>query len=192
MKDKDCKCRVVPPPLQGPQGPPGKQGAQGPQGPMGVPGIPGSVLGFCSLYNPSPTSIEVMSPGDFVLLPDTSQPCMGGFDTSTPDRIILPANGIYQITYGMVCFVSGATVPGGMGDVVSFTAAESNNAIAGSLTLLDNTAIDSTDLSVSVSKTILYNGAMGDVISIRVNNLTVNSGVNPTYFDPYLTIIRYT
>ncbi|MDX8363388.1 hypothetical protein [Cytobacillus sp. IB215316] len=41
MKDKDCKCRVVPPPPQGPQGPPGKQGPQGPQGVTGATGEPG-------------------------------------------------------------------------------------------------------------------------------------------------------
>ncbi|MDX8366109.1 hypothetical protein [Cytobacillus sp. IB215665] len=34
-KDKDCKCRVVPPPPQGPQGPPGKPGPPGPPGPPG-------------------------------------------------------------------------------------------------------------------------------------------------------------
>ncbi|MDX8363385.1 hypothetical protein [Cytobacillus sp. IB215316] len=37
--NKECKCRVVPPPPQGPQGLPGKQGPQGPQGPMGTPGL---------------------------------------------------------------------------------------------------------------------------------------------------------
>ncbi|MGM7683567.1 hypothetical protein ACSVDA_15620 [Cytobacillus sp. Hm23] len=41
MKDRDCKCRIVPPPPQGPQGPPGKPGPQGPQGPMGLQGPTG-------------------------------------------------------------------------------------------------------------------------------------------------------
>ncbi|WP_214484697.1 hypothetical protein [Bacillus sp. SM2101] len=35
MKDKGCKCRVVPPPLHGPPGKPG------PQGQMGMQGQPG-------------------------------------------------------------------------------------------------------------------------------------------------------
>ncbi|MDX8365480.1 C1q-like domain-containing protein [Cytobacillus sp. IB215665] len=41
MEDKDCKCRVVPPPPKGPQGPPGKPGGQGPMGIQGPTGSTG-------------------------------------------------------------------------------------------------------------------------------------------------------
>ncbi|MDX8363455.1 hypothetical protein [Cytobacillus sp. IB215316] len=42
MKEKDCKCRVIPLPPPGPQGPPGKPGPQGPAGPMGMQGPQGA------------------------------------------------------------------------------------------------------------------------------------------------------
>ncbi|MDX8365481.1 hypothetical protein [Cytobacillus sp. IB215665] len=67
MKEKDCKCRVVPPPPQGPQGPqgpPGPMGMQGPPGPMGMQGPPGPEVMKIELAAPSVST--VLSPDNFV------------------------------------------------------------------------------------------------------------------------------
>ncbi|MFS1519131.1 hypothetical protein V1503_22100 [Bacillus sp. SCS-151] len=194
MNDKNCACRIVPPPPQGPQGPPGKQG---PQGPMGNPGTPGSALGICGLFNTSATPISVNNITQTVLLTDSNQPCTGGFinnDANNPNAIILPANGFYQITYGMICLVEGGNPDIGRdGQLLGFKIYNGTSLFDESSTIIDNTPDNASDLGIPISKTFLYNGMMGEPITIQVSDL-INEVPNltPTYFRPYLTIIRYT
>ncbi|MFS1519457.1 C1q-like domain-containing protein [Bacillus sp. SCS-151] len=91
MKDKDCKCRVVPPPPQGPQGPPGKQGLQGPQG---IPGLSDPQSAFrAELINDMPfvggTTVQVPFPNLVFDLNNEYSPLTSTF---TPNQ-----SGVYVI-----------------------------------------------------------------------------------------------
>ncbi|MDX8363464.1 hypothetical protein [Cytobacillus sp. IB215316] len=95
MKDKDCKCRVVPPPPQGPQGPPGKQGPQGPIGPMGIPGLSDPQSAFRAENNIASqiingtVSVRVNYPSEIFDLNNEYAP---GTSTFTPSQ-----SGVYSI-----------------------------------------------------------------------------------------------
>ncbi|WP_214484725.1 hypothetical protein [Bacillus sp. SM2101] len=182
MKDKDCKCRVVPPPPQGPQGPLGKQGPQGPQGPMGIPGMPGSALGFCEIFrNPNAMTIFPSS-GDIVLF-DSEGPCQGGFEvTGGGTSIMVPATGVYQMSYAI-------NVGLDPGDGLIF---EMNSNFLGNLDKSEtfdrsDGAGNTTDQRVA-STTILQSLTAGDEISVEA--VTVFN--SPSYIKAVLTIIRYT
>ncbi|MDX8362986.1 hypothetical protein [Cytobacillus sp. IB215316] len=103
MKDKDCKCRVVPPPPQGPQGSPGKQGPMGLQGPPGPPGQPG-VLTYGVLRDdggPFPgVDAQPITPlgGAY----DTPGPFSG--TTLNPLSITVQNAGDYEISFTVIVF----------------------------------------------------------------------------------------
>ncbi|MDX8363198.1 BclA C-terminal domain-containing protein [Cytobacillus sp. IB215316] len=178
-KEKDCKCRVVPPPPQGPQGPPGKQG---PQGPMGIPGIPGSALGFCEIFNISQQITTPMS-GDLVMLPDLG-PCEG-FATTMPtnNEIMIPATGFYQITYSI-------DVSLGQGDMLVFRVLINGSGLSKSQSVSQSDGMGTNSSRTTVSRTMLQALTMGDTIEVEVLNATL-TGQNG-YLFPVLDIIRYT
>ncbi|MDX8363214.1 hypothetical protein [Cytobacillus sp. IB215316] len=182
MKDKGCKCRVVPSPPQGPQGPPGKQGPQGVQGPMGTPGPPGSALGFCEIFRNPNSMTEFPSSGDTVLF-DSEGPCQGGFEvTGGGTSIEIPATGVYQITFAINVGLDPE-------DGVIF---EVNSNLLGNLdkseTFDRSDGADSTTDNRVASTTILQSLTAGDEISVEA--VTVFN--SPSYTKAVLTIIRYT
>ncbi|MDX8363199.1 hypothetical protein [Cytobacillus sp. IB215316] len=97
MKDKDCKCRVVPPPPQGPPGPPGKQG---PQGPIGPPGPPGTALSYGVLRDTQdPFAVSDGNP----IVPPPGYDSPGPFNNTTLNPLIgsitVLNTGDYEISF---------------------------------------------------------------------------------------------
>ncbi|MDX8367954.1 hypothetical protein [Cytobacillus sp. IB215665] len=182
MKDKGCKCRVVPPPPSGPQGPPGKQGPQGIQGPMGIPGMPGSALGFCEIFRNRNAMTIFPSSGDTVLF-DSEGPCQGGFEvTGGGTSIMIPATGVYQISYAINVGLDpedGVIFEVNSNFLGLLDKSETNNRSDG----ISNTTDDRV-----ASTTILQNLTAGDEISVEAVTV-VNS---PAYIKAVMTIIRYT
>ncbi|MGM7684574.1 hypothetical protein ACSVDA_20845 [Cytobacillus sp. Hm23] len=100
MKEKDCKCRVVPPPPQGPQGPRGKPGPQGPPGPIGPPGTP-KIVSFRAEKN----SQQEIDGGPFVIIfQNVIYDCVPPPGNYIPDSstFIAPCDGIYHFTSSAV------------------------------------------------------------------------------------------
>ncbi|WP_214484738.1 hypothetical protein [Bacillus sp. SM2101] len=174
MKDKDCKCRVVPPTPQGPQGPQGKQGPQGPPGPMGPPGMPGSALGFCEIIGPT---TENSSDEDVPF--GTAGDCVGFVLDNSPNDILLPAVGFYQITYGINTeFFDG-------GGEITYTAVSSmTGTIQGSSAVTEGMG----GFTIPASKSVLYQS------TIPNDRISLNASItnNAVYNSQTLKIIRYT
>ncbi|WP_214484739.1 hypothetical protein [Bacillus sp. SM2101] len=174
-KDKDCKCRVVPPLPQGPQGLPGKPGPQGPQGPMGPPGMPGSALGFCEIFAPTDenTSIPMVQfgiPGD----------CVGFVLDNSPNDILLPAVGFYEITYG----INTVFLEDGGGMITYIAVSSASGPIQGSSAV---TQSNQSGFTIPASKSVLYQSTMpNDRISLSA---TISGAV---YNSSTLQIVRYT
>jgi hypothetical protein len=87
--EQNCDCS------EGQIGPPGPQGPAGPPGP---PGPPGSNLGFAFFFaNPvgpfAPIAIDAAVPFD------QDGPASGGIVRAGPDSFILPAAGVYDISW---------------------------------------------------------------------------------------------
>ncbi|MDX8363456.1 hypothetical protein [Cytobacillus sp. IB215316] len=172
MKDKDCKCKVVPTPPQGPQGPPGKQG---PRGPMGNPGMPGSALGFCEIFSPpgenfSNSEIQFGMPGD----------CEGFTLDNNPNDILLPALGFYQITYGI-----NSVFTQDDGGSMQYTARSSNSGV-----IVESSSItqcNSSGFIIPASKSCLYQSTTPND---RISLIGIIDGAE--YNNTILQIIRYT
>ncbi|WP_250886875.1 hypothetical protein [Bacillus sp. SM2101] len=177
MKDKDCKCRVVPPLPQGPQGPPGKQGPQGPQGPqgsMGTPGTPGSALGLCQITGIQDTAIQ----GAGVTF-GTSGPCIGLTIPMGANSIQLSDIGLYEISFEADNSLAN-------GEEIFYEVSSDAPAIV-SRTLVRNNS--GGDIVMPASKSELYQSTqMNEIISVDTPTVT---GA-PSYTRPVLHVIRYT
>ncbi|WP_214484948.1 hypothetical protein [Bacillus sp. SM2101] len=118
MKDKDCKCRVVPPPPQGPQGPPGKQGPQGPQGPLGPqgpPGTGGAISWGCLASGPPQTGQMPFTPVQGMRFTNYTEngPSFDVIQNAGTGSIIINNAGTYLVKLSMVVIVPVAPAGGG-------------------------------------------------------------------------------
>ncbi|WP_214484023.1 hypothetical protein [Bacillus sp. SM2101] len=170
MKDKDCKCKVVPPPPKGPPGPPGKQGPQGPPGP------PGNILGVCQIEG---VQEETASPGQGVTF-GAPGPCIGLSTADNNNAIRLSDIGIYEISFEANCTLN----------ATSELFFQFNSDVVGPIgsdIMLDP------DPSASevypVSKSFLYqSSAMNELISVS----TPVADAAPSYEGHILHVIRLT
>ncbi|MDX8363471.1 hypothetical protein [Cytobacillus sp. IB215316] len=170
MKEKDCKCRVVPPSPQGPQGPPGKQGPQGPPGP------PANVLGVCQIEG---VQREVASQGQDVTFGATG-PCMNLSTADNNNAIQLSDVAIYEISFESNCDVD-------VSDEISFRFNSSFAGTIGSDIILDPSP--ATCEVFPVSKSFLYQSSqMNELISVS----TPTVGGTPVYSGHLLHVIRLT
>ncbi|MDX8366798.1 hypothetical protein [Cytobacillus sp. IB215665] len=175
MKDKDCKCRVVPPP-QGPQGPPGKQG------PMGLQGSPGpqGVLTYGVLRDdggPFPgVDAQPITPlgGAY----DTPGPFSG--TTLNPLSITVQNAGDYEISFTVIVFDADGSGYNFETDITIDGVSRSDTSIgmvgvAGAVT--ENTITRTTILSLNAGQTI------GTVVSLV-------AGTTISFMRPSLRVIQ--
>ncbi|MFS1519555.1 hypothetical protein V1503_24310 [Bacillus sp. SCS-151] len=190
MKDKDCKCRVVPPPPQGPQGPPGKQGPQGPQGPQGTMGIqgptgetgstgpPGTALGFCQI-NGSPGEVPAQEGGTVSF--GNLGPCQNITVPMGNQSIQLTESGVYEISFGAYCDLEDT-------ERIFFQIRANGTVITGGNLDIENTSGGA--IEIPIAKTVLYSNAVNDIITVDTPTVDSVGANTPVYSDPVLNVIR--
>ncbi|WP_214484343.1 hypothetical protein [Bacillus sp. SM2101] len=179
MKDKDCKCRVVPPPPPGPQGPPGKQGPQGPPGPPGPP----SILSYGVLRDDQdPFSQDDQEP----IVPPGGYNMPGPFNMTTLNpgdgSITVQNSGDYEIS-----FTVNAT------DFTDIASLDFNVGITINDVIQMDTQLFVTDsnqvvINLPLSRTTIRTLNANDVISAEL--LTTTSGQSVMLIRPSLQVIQ--
>ncbi|MFS1515883.1 hypothetical protein V1503_05075 [Bacillus sp. SCS-151] len=182
MKEKDCKCRIVPALPQGPQGPPGKPGPQGPmgfQGPTGPSGPTGSVLGACQILGPPSQLPEEQMNVMFGI----TGPCIGGLTFANNNNAIqLSEVGLYEITFGV------STVQLNNGEELSFQVESDNTGnIPGLAFIFSSNVNTGGDTASTPSKSVLYeSSAMNELIDVTTPTVVGS----PEISSPVLHVIR--